>query len=409
MNSCQTRINMLSRAKAGHIQPPYSDYTGAKAQRETNTMKLAVVGCGYVAEHYIASLRTFPQLEILGVFDVDGGRASRLAAATDTHQFDSLSAAIQDPRTDIIVNLTNPKAHYEVIRESLTANKHVYTEKPLTLEFQKSKELANLAIEKQLRLASAPCTLLSRTAQTLWYHVQNGTIGQPLLVLAELNDGYMRKQRFTRWMNRIGVPWPFRDEFRVGCTLEHSAYYLSWLAAIFGPAMRLTAFSSELDKSKNEAFGIRTSTPDISIGCIKYANGVVARMTTSAIAPHDRSLKIIGEDGVLSVKDAWDGTARVWLHRRININRATFLSPGRPLAFAIQRPKPTQRGPLKIEFGAGVNELSESIKQTRDCRLNVSFSLHINELALALNRGEGNYQLQTTFDPIPPLFEANDG
>ena len=39
--------------------------------------------------------------------------------------------------------------------------------------------------------------------------------------------------------------------------------------------------------------------PDFTVGCIEYADGVVARVTCSLVAPRDKSLTVIGDDGVL--------------------------------------------------------------------------------------------------------------
>ena len=41
--------------------------------------------------------------------------------------------------------------------------------------------------------------------------------------------------------------------------------------------------------------------PDFSVASIEYQNGIVARVTCSIVAPIDKSLTIIGEDGVLEV------------------------------------------------------------------------------------------------------------
>jgi len=42
--------------------------------------RIAVVGCGYVADLYMESLRRYPELEVLGVFDRDESRAMHRSA-----------------------------------------------------------------------------------------------------------------------------------------------------------------------------------------------------------------------------------------------------------------------------------------------------------------------------------------
>ena len=42
----------------------------------------------------------------------------------------SVEELLQDPKIEIVLNLTTPKAHYEVSKAALEAGKHVYVEKP---------------------------------------------------------------------------------------------------------------------------------------------------------------------------------------------------------------------------------------------------------------------------------------
>ena len=67
----------------------------------------------------------------------------------------------------MVLNLTNPRAHYEVSQAALLAGKHVYSEKPLAMTMTEATELVDARRERGLRLASAPCSVLGETAQTV--------------------------------------------------------------------------------------------------------------------------------------------------------------------------------------------------------------------------------------------------
>ena len=51
---------------------------------------------------------------------------------------------------EIILNLTIPKAHYEVAKKALLHNKHVYSEKPMAISLDQGKELLKLAKKKKI-------------------------------------------------------------------------------------------------------------------------------------------------------------------------------------------------------------------------------------------------------------------
>src|SRR5262249_974055 len=162
------------------------------------------------------------------------------------------------------------------------------SEKPMAMSLSEAKELAELAESRRLQISSAPCSLLGETAQTMWKALREKRVGPVRLVYAELDDGLVHKMPYKRWLSESGTPWPYEDEFEVGCTLEHAGYYLTWLAAFFGPIESVTAFSSCLVPEKiAEPLTGSTSAPDFSVACLKFASGVVARLTCSIVAPHD--------------------------------------------------------------------------------------------------------------------------
>ena len=87
--------------------------------------------------------------------------------------------------------------------------------------------------------------------------------------------------------------------FETGC-ISTCGHILTWLYNFFGPATKVTSFAKCLFNDKDVSKKI--TTPDFSIGCVEYGN-IVARVTNSIIAPLDRSLTLIGSEGILYVPD----------------------------------------------------------------------------------------------------------
>ena len=59
----------------------------------------------------------------------------------------------------------------------LDSGKHVYSEKPLGMSGEEAEKLVSLANQRGVYLASAPCSLLSETAQTVWKAIREGVVG----------------------------------------------------------------------------------------------------------------------------------------------------------------------------------------------------------------------------------------
>ncbi len=384
-------------------------------------MRIALIGCGYVADFYAATLPNHPQLELAGVADRDAQRLSQFAAHYDTRSYGSNEELLTDSSIDLVVNLTNPESHFEISRACLEAGKHVYSEKPLAMKLEQARELTELAKSRRLGLSSAPCNVLGEAAQTAWKAIRGQDLGEIYLAYAEMDDGLIHRTNFREWKSESGAPWPYRDEFEVGCTLEHAGYYLCWLVAFFGPARNVTAFSAQIVGDKHIDPPLEVAAPDFSVACIEFESGIVARLTCSIAAPPDRSLRIIGEQGVLIVKDCWDYGSPVLLRKRtpfaIRLEKSRV---GSRFISLLNRRLPLTRKPsfqfrsagaTAMDFCAGIAELADSITEDRRCRLSADFSLHINELTLAIQNPEQMgtpYRMTSSLDPVAPMPWAAD-
>jgi predicted dehydrogenase len=315
---------------------------------------------------------------------------------------------LEDGRVELVLNLTNPRSHYEVSKAALLAGKHVYSEKPLGMHFEEAAELVELAESRGLSIASAPCSLLGETAQTLWKVLRDQTLGVVRVVYAEMDDGMVVKMPYRKWKSVSGTPWPYKDEFEIGCTLEHAGYCLSWLAAWFGPANTLTSFASIQIPDKLPGETLDMHSPDFSVACIQFHSGVVARLTCGILAPHDHSLQVVCDDGVVYTDEVWDYRSPVYSRRMVSIRRKSFLNPLRRQHQLPRCPngKPKTKGAQSMDFARGPAELADAFRNNRLCRLSARFSLHVNEMALAIHyaREQGNtYHMRTTFEAIEPM------
>ena len=105
---------------------------------------VGIIGCGNISSQYLKAMRDFPVLEIIAIADMKPEVADKKAAEFGLTAV-SVDALLADPRVEIIVNLTIPRAHVEVGLRALAAGKHVYSEKPLGVTFAEGRKLAEAA------------------------------------------------------------------------------------------------------------------------------------------------------------------------------------------------------------------------------------------------------------------------
>ena len=396
-------------------------------------MKIGVIGCGYVFDHYMTTFDQHPGITLVGVADLDQARAAQVASYYGLTHYDDNAALLADPDIDIVANFTSIEAHAEVTRAILEAGKHVYCEKPFTTSLDEAQGLVQLAGEKGLRLSSAPSNALSATVQTLWKAVEDGAIGDVRMVYAEFDDNPVYLLKPETWASRSGAPWPYIHEYEMGCTWEHVGYHLTWMCAIFGPVRSVTSFSKATLPDKTDKPLNPADTPDFSIASLDFESGVVGRITCSIAAPTDHRMRLIGNRGVLSADSYRDYTCPVRLEpyhnvalkaRNLRVVRDNSLlqrltgvgghrvplaespAPGahdihRPKGNLFQRWKASQRG--QQDKSIGLAELADAITDDRPHFPSPEFTLHLTELTLAI-QGAGpdgaSHVMQTSFTPL---------
>lgn len=404
-------------------------------------MNIAFVGCGFVFDIYMKTVRAHPELVIQGVYDLKPDRMQRVAAHYGFKTYDSYDSLLSDPKVDVVVNLTNIGSHYEVSKQALLRGKHVYSEKPLTTDLAQSRELFALAEKQGVRLYAAPSNIFSDSVRTIYDAVEQGRIGTPRLIYAELDDNPIHLMEFEKVRSATGAPWPVAEEIHEGCTFEHVGYHLVWICGLLGPAVSVTAFSAELLPDKSPLVPGHSGTPDYSVACLSFANGASARITCSVVAPRDHRMRVIGDAGEVSADSYRHYQSPVYLERftkrslsarKLHTLRAHPLL-GRLFGIGGKRQKLVRnwksaavekdqqiRSTLKqrlVEWLRrrevyaqdkliGVAEMAQELKAGRPQLLSPDFLLHLNELTLLIQGAGPNgiaLRPSTSFTPIGPL------
>lgn len=403
-------------------------------------MKIAFVGTGYVFDIYMRTRWAHPELDIRGFFDVRTARAELVAAHYGLTLYPSLEALLGDPEVEVVVNLTSIGSHYEVTQRALEAGKHVYSEKPVTTELELTQALFDLAAAKGKILTGAPCNLFCDAVATMRKAVGDGAIGKPVLVYAEMDDNPAHLMHLDQVQSPTGAPFPYQEELQEGCTIEHVAYHLVWICAMFGPVTSMTAFSKALVADKTYGPLDPPDTPDFSVGCLNFASGAAARITCSWVAPRDHRFRIIGEEGEITADNAFHDQSAVHIERFSRVGLAArkaytlraqpflgrrFGVGGRrvPLvrqwkSFGVEKEQGVGTS-LKHRFVSwlrrrevyaqdkflGIAEMARAIGQGRPQPLPPDFLIHLNELTLLIQRAGPTgaaVRPTTTFAPLPP-------
>jgi predicted dehydrogenase len=178
--------------------------------RDVRDIKAAVVGTGFIGVVHVEALRRLG-VDVTGVVGSTSERAAQKAReAVLPPPYASFEAMLDDPAVDV-VHLTTPNhLHYEQVKQTLAAGKHVVCEKPLAMDSTETSELLRLAEQSGLVHAVNFNIRFYPQVQEARRRVTAGEIGDIRLI----SGGYM--QDWLLW----DTDWNWRLDPAAGGSLR---------------------------------------------------------------------------------------------------------------------------------------------------------------------------------------------
>jgi predicted dehydrogenase len=141
-------------------------------------LKVAIVGCGKIADDHAAQIQRIKGCEIVGVCDKEPLMARQLFERFPVKRhFSDLTELLGDARPDVVHITTPPESHFDIARLCLDWGCHVYVEKPFTLCEDDARRLIALAEEKGLKVTAGHDDQFRNVARRMRTLVQSGFLG----------------------------------------------------------------------------------------------------------------------------------------------------------------------------------------------------------------------------------------
>ena len=142
-------------------------------------MKIAVIGCGKIAnDAHLPALSVMPDVEIKYAVDLIEERAA--AACKKYGAKEALvdyKTALADREVETVYVLTPNYSHYTITMDALRAGKHVFCEKPITVSYALSKEMADEAKKQNKVLNIGVCNRYHKSVELIKDYVSKGRLG----------------------------------------------------------------------------------------------------------------------------------------------------------------------------------------------------------------------------------------
>lgn len=350
---------------------------------------VGIIGAGVISNTYLDNLHSFGDVEVLAIGDLYPDVAKAKAEEKEVAVSGDPSVVLDHPDIEIVVNLTIPAAHAEVALAAVAVGKHVWNEKPLTLDRASGKALLTAAEEKGVRVGCAPDTFLGTGLQATFKALQDGVIGEPLTALI-----LMQSPGPESWH-----PNPaFLFQEGAGPLFDIGPYYLTALVQAFGPAEGVAAIGSKAKAKRVIGSGpkageeFEVTVPSQTAGLARFASGQSLTTIFSFDSPVPRTmLEITGTEATMLVPDpnGFDGEIKIRKPRTDDWETIETTT-------------------MQSSRGTGVLDMARAIREDRPHRAQGALAYHVLDImtSMAESGEQGEFvPVESTVEPatlLPP-------
>lgn len=190
---------------------------------------IAVIGCGRIANGaHFPGLMKLENVRVKYACDIIEEKAK---AAVEKYSnvetaITDYKVALADPEVEAVFVLTPNFAHYTVTMDALRAGKHVFCEKPITVNYELSVEMAEEAKKQNKLLVIGVCNRFHRSVEKIKEMNDAGKLGKIYHVVCNF--------RARRSIPGLGGDFTTKSQSGGGVLIDWGVHYLDLILYILG-------------------------------------------------------------------------------------------------------------------------------------------------------------------------------
>ena len=192
---------------------------------------IAVIGCGRIAKNaHFPALTTMDDVRIKYACDtiLEKAVAAKQAFPKIENVITDYKIALADAEVEAVFVLTPNYEHYTITMDALKANKHVLCEKPITINYELSCEMAKVANERGLMLNIGVCNRHHKSVELLEQMYREGKFGNVYHVYASF--------RSFRSIPGLGGAFTTKAQSGGGVLIDWGVHFFDLILYILGGA-----------------------------------------------------------------------------------------------------------------------------------------------------------------------------
>jgi len=180
-SSTFTRRGFLGGTAVSWTAASWAQTTGAN-----DKIRIGIIGCGGMAAGHIRTLvnmRETDNIDVVAVSDLYDKRMQQFAAiaANNPKTYKDYRALLADKDVDYVLIATPEHWHAQMTIDAAAAGKHVYCEKPMTLNTDQAKRVVAAVRKAGIKMQVGVQGMSDESYQTANQYIKDGYIGKVLL------------------------------------------------------------------------------------------------------------------------------------------------------------------------------------------------------------------------------------
>lgn len=166
-----------------------------------DAVSVAVIGTGRWGRNLVRKFYELPESKLVTVCDLDEEKLAKISHQyPGTQTATDLKSVLSDDTVEAVVVASPAPLHYELARQALNAGKHVFVEKPITLNVGHAEELIALAEDRGLTLMVGHLLIYHPGVNLIKTIIDKNEVGGiHYLYSQRLNLGTVRKDENALW------------------------------------------------------------------------------------------------------------------------------------------------------------------------------------------------------------------
>lgn len=272
------------------------------------TIHIGLIGGGNITETNARAARAVSGVDIAAIYGINAERVDRLCREHGGRPYRDFEAFLTHRPLDLVIIGSPSGLHATHGIAAVLQGLHVLTEKPIDISTKRADALIGAANQSDVKLGVIFQDRLKADIQRLKQWVDEGALGDPLLVDARVK--WHRPAEYYR-----NSKWRGTFALDGGALMNQGVHTVDLLLWLLGDVARVQARTATMLHA--------IETEDTAVAVLEFASGAIGTLqaTTAAYPGYPRRLEITGSLGTVVLEhdrivaaDIRDGQARLVDH-----------------------------------------------------------------------------------------------